>query len=64
LNRPEFQYFASQVKNLFESKDGFEKLALEIFRFQAKNNSTYKEFIEFIKIDAESIQSIEKITRV
>ena len=61
MNRPEFQYFASQVKNLFESKDGFEKLALEIFRFQAKNNSTYKEFIEFIKIDAESIQSIEKI---
>jgi len=61
LNRPEFQYFTSQVKNLFEDQDGFEKLALEIFRFQALHNPTYKEFIEHLNVDIESVISIHQI---
>ena len=61
MNRPEFQYFASQVKNLFENEAGFEKLALEIFRFQARHNPTYKEFLTYVNADIESIDSIYAI---
>jgi len=61
LNRPEFHYFSSQVKNLFENRKGFEKLALEIFRFQALHNPTYKEYINHIRVDIESVISIHQI---
>lgn len=39
----------------------FEKVALEIFQFQAKNNLVYKEFLTHLHIDIQSIVKIEDI---
>ncbi len=39
----------------------FEKKALEVFRFQAKNNLVYQKFIQLLKIDIDSVNRLEKI---
>ena len=39
----------------------FEKLALEIFQFQAKNNSVYKKFIELLNIKPSEISRVTDI---
>jgi len=48
------------IFNLHNSIE-FEKMALEIFQFQAKNNLVYKEFLNYLNIDIESIKKIEEI---
>ena len=39
----------------------FETEALKIFRHQAKNNKTYKQFLDLLKIDPLSIGKVEDI---
>ena len=39
----------------------FEKTALEIFRYQAENNLVYKEYLQHLKKDVESISKINQI---
>ena len=39
----------------------FETIAMKIFRFQAENNSTYKQFIELLKINPASISDYKDI---
>ena len=39
----------------------FDSLALEIFRYQANNNLIYKKYLQCLKIQIESIESIEQI---
>ncbi len=39
----------------------FEKLSLETFRFQAKNNVIYKEFLDHLAIDVSTVHEINKI---
>ncbi|OGS73712.1 MAG: acyl transferase [Flavobacteria bacterium RIFCSPLOWO2_12_FULL_35_11] len=41
--------------------DEFERMALEIFQFQAKNNLVYKEFLTHLHIDIQSIDKVEEI---
>jgi phenylacetate-coenzyme A ligase PaaK-like adenylate-forming protein len=48
------------IFNLHNSIE-FEKMALEIFRFQAKNNSVYKEFLTHLHIDIQSVKKIKEI---
>jgi len=48
------------IFNLHNSNE-FEKMVLEIFQFQAKNNVVYKEFIRHLHIDIHSIKKIEEI---
>lgn len=48
------------IFNLHNS-NGFEKMALEIFQFQARNNVVYKEFIDYLHIDILSVKKIEEI---
>jgi phenylacetate-coenzyme A ligase PaaK-like adenylate-forming protein len=43
------------------SPQSFEEKALELFRYQATNCTIYKNYIELIKVDPASIQSLEKI---
>ena len=43
------------------STDDFLKKSLEIFRFQAKNNTVYREYIERIGCDSNSVKKIEQI---
>lgn len=39
----------------------FDSLALEIFRYQADNNLVYKKYLECLRIQVDSIKSIEQI---
>ncbi|MGB1248741.1 MAG: hypothetical protein ACPG4Z_07630, partial [Chitinophagales bacterium] len=41
--------------------DIFSEKALEVFHFQAKNNLVYAQYLEHLKIDITTIDSIEKI---
>jgi phenylacetate-coenzyme A ligase PaaK-like adenylate-forming protein len=49
--------------NIFNLHPGneFEKMALEIFQFQAENNLVYKAFLGHLKIGIHSIKKIEEI---
>lgn len=44
-----------------QTQDEFEELALETFRYQAKENGVYKEFLSYLKIDPERIENINQI---
>lgn len=48
------------IFNIYNFTD-FEKLSLEIFRFQAKNNLIYNEFLNHIAIDVTSVHKINQI---
>lgn len=39
----------------------FEKLALEIFRFQYENNSVYRQYVNALQVETEAIQCLEQI---
>ncbi len=43
------------------SRETFEAVALEVFRFQAQNNAVYKEFIHHLNIDVSSVERVEQI---
>jgi hypothetical protein len=49
--------------HIFEIKsdDDFNECALNIFRFQAENNSVYKEYIKLLKVNVDGVNSIEQI---
>jgi len=48
------------IFNLHNSKE-FEKMALEIFQFQANNNLVYKEFLTYLQTDIPSVKNISEI---
>lgn len=52
-----------EVDRIFgiSSNEEFEALSLEIFRFQAENNSVYKSFIHYLGITVSSISSLKEI---
>jgi phenylacetate-coenzyme A ligase PaaK-like adenylate-forming protein len=39
----------------------FEKIALKVFRFQYENNSVYREFCAFLKVEKGSVKSLQQI---
>jgi len=39
----------------------FEKIALQIFRFQAKNNPVYKQFLKYLDTDLEKVLRVDEI---
>jgi len=41
--------------------ENFEQLALEVFRFQAKNNAVYKQFIELLHIKIDKVNCLNDI---
>ncbi len=58
------QVFRREIENeifRIENKEQFEKLSLEIFHYQAENNSVYKNFIQLQKINMNEVNSILKI---
>lgn len=57
-----FRNFMKKINifNLHNSTE-FEKIALEIFRFQAENNIVYKAFLNYLNFD---IQGIEKVAEI
>ena len=46
--------------NIYNASD-FERISLEIFKFQAENNLVYKEFINYLHVDIRDIKSIKQI---
>jgi phenylacetate-coenzyme A ligase PaaK-like adenylate-forming protein len=50
-------------KDIFtiSSQKQFEKIALKTFRFQYENNLVYQEFCNFMKVDKQSIKSLQQI---
>jgi len=48
------------IFNLHHSNE-FEKMALEIFQYQAENNLVYKEFLSHLHIDIQGIDKVEEI---
>ncbi len=58
--------YEQQSKNISRrlksfSGNGFEALALDVFRFQAKFNEVYAKYISLLHIDVQSVDSLEKI---
>lgn len=54
----------SSIKSkIFSIRDvnEFNVLSLEIFYYQAKNNTIYKQFLDLIKCDIEAVKTVEKI---
>ncbi|MCF6129252.1 acyl transferase [Flavobacterium sp. AS60] len=43
------------------SQKQFEKIALKVFRFQYENNLVYQEFCNFLKVDKQSVKSLQQI---
>ena len=43
------------------SQKQFEKIALKVFRSQYENNLVYKEFCDFLKVDKQTVKSLEQI---
>ena len=43
------------------SEEEFNKMALEIFRFQAKNNQVYKKFISLLNLNIDNVKKVEEI---
>ncbi|WP_136151363.1 LuxE/PaaK family acyltransferase [Flavobacterium sangjuense] len=43
------------------SQKQFEKIALKVFRFQYENNLVYQEFCDFLKVDKQSVKSLQQI---
>ena len=39
----------------------FEKIALKVFRFQYENNTLYREFCEFLKVEKGNVRSLQQI---
>ncbi|WP_456422720.1 LuxE/PaaK family acyltransferase [Lutibacter sp.] len=46
--------------NIHNASD-FARISLEIFKYQAENNSIYKEFINYLHIDIKGVKSINQI---
>jgi hypothetical protein len=51
--------FKQQLFNITPSS--FEEKALDMFYYQSKNNSIYKEYLKFLKVNSSAIKSIEQI---
>ncbi len=47
--------------NIFNTSKPFDEKALEVFRFQAEHCLVYKQYLQHLKIKAESIDSVDKI---
>jgi len=51
--------FKKQLFNITSAS--FEEKALDLFYYQAQNNSIYKEYLKFLKINSSAINSMEQI---
>lgn len=51
------------IDSIFNIKSdaGFERLALEIFKFQSENNEVYAHFIDSLKISVDSVTTLHRI---
>ena len=43
------------------TKSSFEAIALEVFRFQAKNDNVYKTYLKLLNISPNNVKNLEQI---
>jgi len=56
------RFFNSLKKNLFSiDRQNFNSAALELFRFQARNNPVYREYLKLRNIDPQKVETVENI---
>lgn len=55
-----YDYFRGKVIGA-HSKEQFDNLALEVFRWQAENNPVYRDFITGLRVNADEVTSIRDI---
>ncbi len=48
-----------KILNVTEQE--FEKLALELFRFQYENNTIYQQYVNALQVEVETVQSLSQI---
>ncbi len=53
-------FFINNIFNI-ENENEFQKIALRLFRYQAKENLVYREFISYLELKPDEIQSLEEI---
>lgn len=53
------QIFKQKVLQL--QPEGFDSLALEIFRFQAQHNLVYQQYLQYLHIEVNTVKTIEQI---
>lgn len=54
--------FKSFEDSLYSVNEGnFEDIALRLFRFQAKNNPVYSQYLQFLNFKTDEVQSLEQI---
>lgn len=58
-----FEQTKAQLKKRIEhiETENFERLALDIFRFQARFNPLYARYLELLRLTAQDVQAVEKI---
>lgn len=54
------QYFKDRVFGIQTEAD-FERLTLELFRFQAEHNAVYKEYLSYLKVESVDVSTVSKI---
>lgn len=54
------QYFKDRIFKI-QSDSEFEKLSLELFRFQARHNSHYGQYLDFLNVDIDQVKTIDDI---
>lgn len=54
------QYFKDRVFGIQTEAD-FERLTLELFRFQAEHNAVYKEYLSYLKVESVDVSAVSKI---
>lgn len=59
MNQDKFQN-TEQIFSI-SSQTEFEKMALDVFRFQYQNNKVYKQYCNYLKINSEELTDIKKI---
>jgi hypothetical protein len=50
----------NEIFNL-QTEEQFEKMALQIFRFQAKENAVYRQFLQYLHTDLEKVKRVDQI---
>ncbi|MFC3881596.1 acyl transferase [Algoriphagus namhaensis] len=55
----DFKSFSDDLTNL--SSEAFDSMALDLFRFQSKENEVYKSYLKARKVNPESVKTIQQI---
>ena len=58
------QSSVSKIREKIFSNDNFnfEEIALQLFDFQYTHNLVYKQFVDYLKINATEVQTVQQIT--